>query len=44
MFLFILKHFFFCLQTKLSKILMIKKEHIKKLREMNTEAEKLVRI
>ncbi|XP_040307837.1 protein lin-9 homolog isoform X2 [Herpailurus yagouaroundi] len=27
--------------TKLSKILMIKKEHIKKLREMNTEAEKL---
>lgn len=43
MFLFILKHFF-CLQTKLSKILMIKKEHIKKLREMNTEAEKLVRI
>nr|XP_044618723.1 protein lin-9 homolog isoform X2 [Equus asinus] len=28
--------------TKLSKILMIKKEHIKKLREMNTEAEKLL--
>ncbi|KAF4018341.1 hypothetical protein G4228_010113 [Cervus hanglu yarkandensis] len=27
--------------TRLSKILMIKKEHIKKLREMNTEAEKL---
>ncbi|KAL1765653.1 lin-9-like, partial [Sigmodon hispidus] len=27
--------------TKLSKLLMIKKEHIKKLREMNTEAEKL---
>ncbi|XP_057256006.1 protein lin-9 homolog isoform X1 [Pezoporus wallicus] len=27
--------------TRLSKILMIKKEHIKQLREMNTEAEKL---
>ncbi|XP_033052772.1 protein lin-9 homolog isoform X2 [Trachypithecus francoisi] len=27
--------------TRLSKILMIKKEHIKKLREMNTDAEKL---
>lgn len=27
--------------TKLSKTLMIKKEHIKKLRAMNTEAEKL---
>lgn len=27
--------------TRLSEILMIKKEHIKKLREMNTEAEKL---
>uniref|UniRef100_A0A6I8NPQ7 Lin-9 DREAM MuvB core complex component n=1 Tax=Ornithorhynchus anatinus TaxID=9258 RepID=A0A6I8NPQ7_ORNAN len=27
--------------TRLSKILMIKKEHIKKLRDMNTEAEKL---
>ncbi|OXB68338.1 hypothetical protein ASZ78_015278 [Callipepla squamata] len=29
------------IQTRLSKILMIKKEHIKQLREMNTEAEKL---
>ncbi|XP_021782304.2 protein lin-9 homolog isoform X2 [Papio anubis] len=29
------------IMTRLSKILMIKKEHIKKLREMNTDAEKL---
>lgn len=29
-------------QTRLSKILMIKKEHIKHLKDMNTEAEKLV--
>lgn len=36
-------HFLSCLfQTRLSKILMIKKEHIKHLKEMNTEAEKLV--
>lgn len=32
----------FCFQTRLSKILMIKKEHIKHLKEMNTEAERLV--
>lgn len=31
-----------CDQTRLSKILMIKKEHIKHLKEMNTEAEKMV--
>lgn len=36
-------HSVFCAQTRLSKILMIKKEHIKRLKEMNTEAEKLVK-